>query len=52
MKTGGVGSPVNRLDDFGIIDLLSLPVHRGSWPGPGLGDGLRWTGVNARGINK
>ena len=36
----------------GIIDQLSWPVHPGSHPAPGLGDGLRWTGVNGRGLNK
>ena len=35
-------------DDSGIIDQLSWPVHRVFRPGPGLGDGLGWTGVNTK----
>ena len=36
----------------GIIDRLSWPAHQGSRPSPGLGDGLRWTGLNGGGINQ
>ena len=30
-------------------DKLSWLIHQGSCPGPGLEDGLGWTGVNYRG---
>ena len=41
-----------RLDDSGIVDRISWLTYQGPCPGPRLGDGLGWTGVNSGGINQ
>ena len=41
-----------KTNDFEIIDHPSKLTHRGSRPGPGLEDGLGWTGVIGKGTTQ